>query len=113
MRRHYLRNVGRTLPDVRNPGTRNFDLSLFKNFLFREDRLNTQVRVEAFNAMNTTQFNAPAPVVGNSNIGVISSAAAARQVQLTLKVIFWASFMCGTSRDAYSTALAQRRTPED
>ncbi len=82
-------NVPRTLPDVRNPGQRNFDLSAFKNFRFGEDRLNVQFRVEAFNAFNTTQFGAPGSQVGSANIGVISgTAVGARQVQLALKLLF-------------------------
>jgi hypothetical protein len=82
-------NVGRTLPDVRNPGTRNLDLSLFKNFLFREGRITTQFRIEAFNATNTTQFAAPGSQVGNSSLGVISGTSVnPRQVQLALKLIW-------------------------
>lgn len=81
-------NLSRTLPDVRNPGQRLVDLSMFKNFRFGEDRFNVQFRAEAFNAFNTPQFNAPAAQLGNSGFGVISSAGAPRQVQLALKVIF-------------------------
>jgi Carboxypeptidase regulatory-like domain/TonB dependent receptor len=82
-------NVGRTLPDVRNPGQRNFDLSLFKNFRLSEGKVNLQVRAEAFNTMNTAQFAAPTAQVGNSSNGVISSTAVnPRQVQLALKISF-------------------------
>ncbi len=82
-------NVSRTLPDVRNPGQRNFDLSLFKNFRASQDKLNFQLRAEAFNALNTTQFAAPGATVGTPNIGVISATAVApRQIQLALKILF-------------------------
>ncbi|HZS51704.1 MAG TPA: TonB-dependent receptor [Bryobacterales bacterium] len=82
-------NVGRTLPDVRNPGQRNADLSLFKNFRFREDRFTLQFRAEAFNAINTAQFGPPGAQVGSSNLGVISSSGvSARQMQLALKLLF-------------------------
>lgn len=82
-------NVGRTLPDVRNPGQRNLDLSLFKNFRPREGRLNVQFRAEAFNAFNTTQFNPPNAQLGNPSLGIISGTAInPRQVQLALKLMF-------------------------
>jgi len=82
-------NVGRTLPDVRNPGLRNFDLSVFRNFRLREDRINLQFRVEAFNAMNTTQLGSPGATIDSSSVGVISGTRVrARQVQLALKLLF-------------------------
>jgi len=82
-------NVGRALPNVRNPGMRNLDMSLFRNFRFRGERINLQFRAEAFNAMNTAQFGAPGAQLDSSNIGVISSTAVApRQIQLVFKVLF-------------------------
>lgn len=82
-------NVPRTLPDVRNPGQRNVDLSVFKNFPFRENRFALQLRAEAFNAFNTPQFAAPNAQLGNSSFGIISGLAVApRQVQLALKFIY-------------------------
>ena len=42
----------------RNPGTNNFDMSLFKNFRVSNDgRRYLQLRLEAFNAFNHTQFS--------------------------------------------------------
>ena len=42
----------------RNPGTNNFDLSLFKNFnLGGDGKKFLQLRLEAFNALNHTQFS--------------------------------------------------------
>ena len=82
-------NVPRTLPDVRNPGQRNVDLSVFKNFPFRENRFALQLRAEAFNAFNTPQFAAPNAQLGNSSFGIISGLAVTpRQVQLALKFNF-------------------------
>lgn len=82
-------DVGRTLPDVRNPGKRNADLSVFRNFQLREDRMRLQFRVEAFNAANTAQFSAPGAVIDTASAGIISSTAvAARQLQFALKLIF-------------------------
>jgi hypothetical protein len=52
--------VGRALPDMRTPGQRNTDLSVFKNTYFGPDqRLNLQYRLEMFNAFNTPQFLGP------------------------------------------------------
>ena len=50
-------NVGRVLPDVRTPGTVNFDMSLIKNTRFGED-FNLQLRAEAFNVFNTSSQRA-------------------------------------------------------
>lgn len=81
-------NTGRTLPDVRAPGERNFDFSLFKDFRPLE-RLSLQFRAEAFNVLNTVQFAAPNQVLSNVQFGVISSQAnSPRQLQLALKLLF-------------------------
>ncbi len=42
---------------LRAPGVNNFDISLFKSFRFH-DRANLQLRAEAYNAFNHTQFSA-------------------------------------------------------
>jgi hypothetical protein len=43
---------------IRNPGTNNFDLSLFKNFRITESKGRyLQLRLEGFNALNHTQFS--------------------------------------------------------
>jgi hypothetical protein len=83
-------NTSRTLPDVRVPGQRNTDLSIFKNtFLGPENRLNLQYRVEMFNAFNTTQFGRPGPGLGYGSFGVISGTAIGpRQIQMALKLIW-------------------------
>ena len=88
-------NVGRTLPDVRNPGYFNCDLSLIKNNQIRE-RLNLQVRVEFFNMDNHTNlgFVNSSFVAGtnglnsSSTFGTITSAQASRTIQLGMKLIF-------------------------
>jgi hypothetical protein len=80
-------NVARTLPDVRNPGTVNLDLSFFKNFSIGE-RLTLQYRAEMFNAFNTPQFGSPNNNIQASNFGGITSAGAARQIQMALKLIW-------------------------
>ena len=88
-------DLGRVLPDVRTPGTVNFDLSLFKDTMIGE-RLNVQFRVEAFNVMNhvnlrapNTSFSAGADGFNRSaTFGTITSARDARVVQFGLKLIF-------------------------
>ncbi|HET8549457.1 MAG TPA: hypothetical protein VFL57_15700, partial [Bryobacteraceae bacterium] len=81
-------NVSPRLPDVRNDGVRNFDISLFKDFMFTE-RLRLQFRTEALNAFNTPRFGTPANNVTSGTVGVISSQAnAPRQIQFGLKLIF-------------------------
>ena len=81
-------NTGRNLPDVRGPGTRNLDFSLFKNFQIRE-RTSLQFRAEAFNAFNTPNFGFPKQVFNNPSFGIITTQAnSPRQVQLALKLLF-------------------------
>jgi hypothetical protein len=81
---------------VRGPGTNNFDMTLFKNFPIR-DRVNVQLRFEAFNAFNHTQFsgmNTTAqfnPATGqqvNAAFGTLTAARGARVGQASLRVRF-------------------------
>lgn len=76
------------------PGTKQFDLSVFKNFQVLET-MRLQFRAEMFNAFNTPQFNNPNPTIGSPNTGRISSAGSEttlqrtqRQVQFALKLMF-------------------------
>ncbi len=80
-------NVSRTLPDVRAPGTINFDFSIIKNTHFTE-RVNLQFRAEFFNGLNNVNFGSPGTTFGTSTFGVISSASDARVIQLGLKLLF-------------------------
>ncbi|MBM3758749.1 MAG: TonB-dependent receptor [Acidobacteria bacterium] len=88
-------NVGRTIPDVRTPGTKNFDLSFIKNTRIVE-RFNLQFRTEMFNFMNNVNLGAPNAAFSpgpsgfnqSGNFGVITSARDARTIQLSLKLMF-------------------------
>jgi hypothetical protein len=81
-------NTGRTLPDVRGPGVRNVDFSLFKNFRIKE-RVTAQLRGEAFNATNTVQFGLPNTTLNSNQFGRITSQAnSPRQLQVGLKLAF-------------------------
>lgn len=88
-------NVGRVLPDVRTPGTVNWDLSLLKNTRLTE-RFTLQFRAEAFNFLNHVNLGAPnvsfsAGADGKNrsgSFGLITSARDPRIGQLALKFIF-------------------------
>jgi len=76
------------LPDVRNDGTRNFDLSVFKEFSATE-RIVAQFRAEFLNAFNTPRFGSPTMGVTSSSFGMITSQAnAPRQIQFGLKFLW-------------------------
>ncbi len=90
-----LGNVSRTIPDVRHPGTVNFDLSLIKDTRFLE-RFNLQFRFEAFNAFNQVNYGlvddnfgaGPDGRNARAQFGTIVTARDARVMQLGLKLIF-------------------------
>jgi hypothetical protein len=88
-------NVGRTLPDVRTPGTVNWDVSFIKNTRIVE-RANLQFRIEMFNFVNhvnlgipSTSFS-PGPDGRNQSgaFGTITSARDSRTIQMALKLSF-------------------------
>jgi hypothetical protein len=87
-------NAGRN--QLYGPGTRQFDLSLFKNIHFSADeRMRLQFRAEVFNIFNTPQFNNPGTSIGNLTAGTITSAGqpplfqrTSREIQLALK-LYW------------------------
>ena len=87
-------NVGRNV--LYGPGTTQFDVSLFKSFAFSADRTRRlQFRAEAFNILNTPQFNNPNAQIGSLSVGTITSAGqpplfqrTSREIQLALK-LYW------------------------
>ena len=52
------------------------------------ERIRVQLRGEAFNAFNNTNFELPSTVFGTPAFGRISLAGAARTIQIGLKIIF-------------------------
>lgn len=72
---------------VVGPGRRVVDISLAKSFDMPGGR-RIQFRAEAYNAFNWVNWGNPNGSLGNSNFGVISSAGAAREMQLSLKYMF-------------------------
>ena len=76
------------LPDVRTPGTNNFDFSLYKDTRILE-KLKLQFRAESFNLFNRVAFAAPSGTVGGASLGVISSQSNfSRQLQFALKLLW-------------------------
>ena len=80
---------------VRGPGRDNWNISLFKNFVFNADRgTNLQFRAEFFNIWNHPQwigdtFNGGISTnYGASNFGAVTSAHDPRTIQLALKFSF-------------------------
>jgi hypothetical protein len=88
-------NVGRTLPDVRNPGVVQVDLSISKSVTIRE-KATVQFRAESFNVANHTNLGfvngafgaGPNGLNNSSTFGTITSARDPRSIQLGLKIIF-------------------------
>jgi hypothetical protein len=78
-------NSGRNA--FRGPGARSLDLGLHKTFN-SQGRTKVQVRVEAFNALNHTNFNLPNSSQNSGNFGKILSADDPRIMQLALRVSF-------------------------
>jgi hypothetical protein len=88
-------NVSRTLPDVRNPGVVQVDLSVSKSVTIRE-KATVQFRAESFNIANHTNLGlvsatfaaGPNGLNNSSTFGTITSARDPRSIQLGLKIIF-------------------------
>lgn len=83
-------NAGRGL--VRGPGFFNSDMSLFKNFPFKE-RVNAQLRLEVFNVFNIQNLGNPNgnASTGNTNFGRITSLCSGcspRDIQFAFKLNF-------------------------
>jgi hypothetical protein len=74
---------------ARGPGRDNWNLSLFKSFVFSETRgSRLEFRVETFNTFNHTQFHDVSNNFGSSNFGQFTSAFDPRIMQLGLKLYF-------------------------
>ncbi len=81
-------NTPRLMPNLRGPGTDNFDVSLFKNTRIAE-KYQMQFRAEAFNLLNRVQFGNPNTNINSTAFGVISSQQnSPRNLQLALRLLF-------------------------
>ena len=72
---------------MRSPGLTNVDMSLLRNFRIRE-MATLQFRGEFLNALNHTNLGNPTGAFGNAAFGQISSARAARVMQIGATVRF-------------------------
>lgn len=88
-------NVPRTLPNVRGPSATNSDISLIKTTSITE-KVRSELRVEAFNALNHPIFGMPNMTFSpgsdglnqSGTFGTITSATAGREIQFALKLLF-------------------------
>ncbi|MBL8174299.1 MAG: carboxypeptidase regulatory-like domain-containing protein [Bryobacterales bacterium] len=81
-------NTSRTSPDLRGPGTRAFDASIFKKFTIHE-QVATEFRLEAFNAFNHPIWNAPGTTVNApGSFGIITAKGGNRNLQMVLRLQF-------------------------
>jgi len=90
-----LGNVPRTLGAVRSPGDLTLNLNLGKQVKF--ERYTGELRVDAFNALNKTNFGTPntnyvasstTTTSTTSAFGTITSAQPARTIQITARIRF-------------------------
>jgi Carboxypeptidase regulatory-like domain len=74
---------------LRGPYRQNWNLALFKDFLFSESRgSKLEFRAEFFNAFNHTEWNTIATTYSGSDFGNIKSTHDPREIQLGLKLYF-------------------------
>lgn len=72
---------------VQNPGYQDYDLSGYKGWRFGE-RANLSFRADLFNAFNRVNFGTVSTYDLSSNFGMVSSAYAAREIQLSMRLSF-------------------------
>jgi hypothetical protein len=78
----------RTLSNLRGPGQKNWDMSLFKSVAIREG-MKIQFRAEALNAFNSPLFHSPNTNFSSGTFGQINSQDNfSRQLQLALRFSF-------------------------
>jgi hypothetical protein len=74
---------------IRGPGRHNWNLALFKSFVFSEARgSRLEFRFETFNTFNHTQFRNVSTSFSASNFGAVTSTWDPRTLQLGAKLIF-------------------------
>jgi len=69
------------------PGSQTVDLAILKKIMFKESQ-QVQMRFEFFNLLNHANYAIPVSTANSSAFGSISSAGAAREIQIGLKYLF-------------------------
>jgi len=79
-------NTGRNI--LQGPGQANVDIALAKMTRLSE-KVNSEWRVEVFNALNTTNFSNPSSELTSSSLGQITATSSnARLIQFGLRLIY-------------------------
>ena len=73
---------------VRGPGFWQADVGLHKQFQIINETTRLEVRAEAFNLFNRTNFGAPNGNISSADFGRISATLPAREIQFALKLYF-------------------------
>jgi hypothetical protein len=77
-------NNPRTEPNLRGPGTRNFDIGVYRNQRIKET-IKLQIGADFQNAFNTPQLNDPITSIGDANFGKIIGGGNQRQIQFRVR----------------------------
>ena len=72
---------------MRADAVRRFDMSVFRRIPINE-RFYAQLRVEAYNVLNTVTYNAPTAEFTSVNFGKVISAMASRSLQIGARIYF-------------------------
>src|ERR1035437_7474639 len=74
---------------LRGPSRQNWNMSVFKSFVFSEERgSRLEFRGEFFNIWNHSEFNSVSTTFSSGNFGAVTSAHDPREIQLGLKLYF-------------------------
>lgn len=80
-------NNPRTEPNLRGPGTRNFDIGVYRNQRIKET-IKLQIGADFQNAFNTPQLNDPITTIGDANFGRIIGGGNQRQIQIRVRLSY-------------------------
>ena len=73
---------------IRGPGDINLDIALAKHFKFLEDKLDAELRLDAFNVFNHANFLNPNTNINDPEFGQVSTTQGPRVVQIALHIRF-------------------------
>jgi hypothetical protein len=79
-------NAGRNTLRALSYGS--LDLGLHKRFALTPERVGLEFRAEAFNVLNAVNYKSPNSTAGGSSFGAYTSAFAARQLQVALRLSY-------------------------